>query len=333
MCQYSAIDGSATDWHLMHLGQFAVSGVGLVMIEATAVEPRGRLSSACLGLYSDENETALRRVVEFYRRYGRAKLGIQLAHGGRKASGQIPWKGRGPLSLQEGGWETVAPSAVPFSDPWPAPKELDASGLATIRRAFADAAARARRLDMDAVEIHAAHGYLLHEFLSPVSNRRVDAYGGSLENRMRFPLEVFDAVREAWPSDKPLGIRISATDYLPEGGWTLDEAVALSKELKKRGCDFVDVSGGGSSPSQSVPAHPGYQVPFAARIRSEAGIPTIAVGLITQAKHAEEIIAAGQADLVALARGMLADPRWAWHAARELGAEAFYPPQYLRAKP
>ncbi len=332
MCQYSAQDGNATDWHLMHLGQFSVSGVGLMFVEATGVEPRGRITPGCLGLYSDDNEQALTRVVEFCRAHGSAKLGIQLGHAGRKASAHVPWRGGGSLAPAEGGWTPVAPSAVAFGDGWPVPAALDRSGLAVVKRAFVDAACRAARLGFDVLELHAAHGYLLHSFLSPLSNTRQDEYGGALENRMRFPAEVFEAVREVWPADTPLGVRISATDYA-EGGWDLLDAVAFATRLRALGCDFIDTSGGGLVPHQRIPLGPGYQVPFAAAVRRDARIPTIAVGLITEPRQAETIVADGHADMVALARRMLYDPRWTWHAARELGAEAAYPPQYLRCKP
>jgi 2,4-dienoyl-CoA reductase-like NADH-dependent reductase (Old Yellow Enzyme family) len=333
MCQYSARDGSATEWHLMHLGQFSVSGPGLVMVEATGVEARGRISYGDLGLYADDNEVALGRVIAFCRKYGQSRLGLQLAHAGRKASDHLPWEEPDrPLAPAEGAWPTVGPSPVSYGEGWPPPQALDREGLAAVKQAFVRATRRAARLDVDLVELHAAHGYLLHEFLSPLSNHRADDYGGSRENRMRFPLEVFDAMRQAWPAPKPMGVRISATDYA-EGGWDIEDSVVLAAELHKRGCDYIDVSGGGLVPWQKIPLGPGYQVPFAARIRQEVGITTMAVGLITQSRQAEEIIARGQADLVALARGMLYDPRWTWHAAEELGAEINYPPQYRRCHP
>jgi 2,4-dienoyl-CoA reductase-like NADH-dependent reductase (Old Yellow Enzyme family) len=333
MCQYSARDGSATEWHLMHLGQFCVSGPGLVMVEATGVEARGRISYGDLGLYSDDNEEALGRVVAFCRKYGQSRLGLQLAHAGRKASDHLPWEEPDrPLASAEGAWPTVGPSPVSYGEGWPPPQALDREGLAAVKQAFVQVTRRAARLGFDLVELHAAHGYLLHGFLSPLSNHRVDDYGGSRENRMRFPLEVFEALREAWPAAKPLGVRISATDYA-EGGWDIEDAVALAAALQKGGCDFIDVSGGGLVPWQKIPLGPGYQVPLAARIRQEVGIATMAVGMITQPRQAEEIIARGQADLVALARGMLYDPRWTWHAAEELGAEITYPPQYRRCHP
>ncbi len=333
MCQYSAVDGSATDWHLMHLGQFSVSGPALVIVEATAVEARGRITHSDLGLYSDANEAALQRVVAFFRQYGEAKIGIQLAHAGRKASDHLPWEEHGrPLAIAEGAWTTVAPSAVRYAEAWPEPAALDPAGLEAVKLAFVNSARRAARLDFDLIELHAAHGYLLHEFLSPLSNKRTDDYGGSREDRMRFPLEVFEAVRAVWPEAKPLGVRLSATDFAA-GGWDLEDSVAFAAALQQRGCDYVDVSGGGLVPWQRLSVGPGYQVPFAAQIKQAVGITTMAVGMINQARQAEEIIAQGQADLVALARGMLYDPRWAWHAAQELWVDLEYPPQYRRCLP
>ncbi|MBI5468460.1 MAG: NADH:flavin oxidoreductase/NADH oxidase [Deltaproteobacteria bacterium] len=333
MCQYSATDGNATDWHLMHLGQYSVSGAGLVITEATAVESRGRISYGDLGLYSNENEEAFERIIKFFRHYGSARIGVQLAHSGRKGSDNLPWKmNNGPLGLPEGAWKTVAPSALSYNDGWPAPKALDATGLAEVKKAFVDGVKRAARLGFDLVELHSAHGYLLHQFLSPLSNQRTDEYGGSLTNRMRFPLEVFSAVREVWPERKPLGVRISASDYAA-GGWTITDSLVYASELKKRGCDYIDVSGGGLVPYQETPVGPGYQVRFSEVIRKETGVPTMAVGMITKPVQAEEIISTGKADMVALGRAMLYDTRWAWHAASELGAEAKYPRQYLMCKP
>lgn len=331
MCQYSAEAGSATDWHLVHLGQFAVSGPGLLLVEATAVTAQGRISPSDLGLYSDANEQALAPVLAFCRRHGTSAVGIQLAHAGRKASSRVPWTGRGPLAEAEGAWETVAPSAVPFDEGWPTPRALDRPGMDQVVRDFVAATRRAQRLGFDLVELHAAHGYLLHTFLSPLSNRRTDAYGGGLENRMRFPLEVFDAVRAEWPSEKPLGVRISAVDHAP-GGWQLEDSVALAAALKARGCDYVDASSGGNAPGSLIDTGPGYQVRYAAELRARTGIATCAVGMISQPHQAEQLLRSGQADLVALARPFLDDPRWAWHAARALGAEIDYVPQYRRAK-
>ncbi len=329
MCQYSADDGSATDWHLMHLGHLALSGSGLMFAEAAAVLPEGRITPGCLGLYSDDNEQALARVVRFCREYGNVKLGFQLAHAGRKGSTVAPWEGGAPVPEGDGAWTTVGPSAVGFGN-WPPPEGLDDAGLERVREGFAEATRRAHRIGFEVIEIHAAHGYLLHQFLSPLANRRTDAYGGSLENRMRFPLEVFDAVRAAWPADKPVGVRISATDWI-DGGWDMDGSIALGRALADAGCDFIDVSSGGLAPEQEIVAGPGYQVAFAARIKAATGLTTIAVGMINQALQAENIVRTGQADMVALARGMLYDPRWTWHAAETLGETAAFPRQYARS--
>jgi NADPH2 dehydrogenase len=332
MCQYSADGGTAGDWHLMHLGQFSVSGAGLLMVEMTNVEARGRISPYCLGLYDDENERALARVVAFCRRHGNVKIGVQLAHAGRKASTLPPWQGRKPLPPGEGGWQTVSASVVSGYDRSPPPTALTSDEIARLVDAFAASTRRARRAGFDAIELHGAHGYLLHQFLSPLSNQREDEYGGSLENRLRFPLAVFDAVRAEWPDHKPLGVRISATDYL-HGGWCIEDSVAFGRRLAERRCDWIDVSSGGIAEGEKIPVGPGYQVPFAAQIRQQTGLTTMAVGMITEPRQAEAIVSNGQADLVALARGMLYDPRWAWHAAAELGAEVAYPKQYQRCRP
>lgn len=332
MCQYSATDGNASDWHLIHLGQLALGGAGLLCIEATAVEAIGRITPACLGLYSDDNETALRRVLAALRRYADVPLAIQLAHAGRKGSSHTPWDGGKLIAPEAGGWEPIAPSALPFSPSEPPPREMNAADLERVREAFVQAARRAAALGVDAIELHAAHGYLLHEFLSPLTNRRSDCYGGSLEHRMRFPLEVFAAVRRIWPEAKPLGVRISASDWI-EGGWDLAQSTAFARQLKTLGCDWIDASSGGLAPEQKITPGPGFQVPFAEAIRKEVGIPTIAVGLITEPRQAEEIVAAGRADMVALARGMLYEPHWAWRAAAELGGEVRAPKQYWRAPP
>jgi 2,4-dienoyl-CoA reductase-like NADH-dependent reductase (Old Yellow Enzyme family) len=329
MCQYSAEDGSATDWHMQHLGHLALSGAGLLMIEATAVEAAGRITPGDLGLYSDENAAALGRILRACRRYGKAAIGIQLAHAGRKASAQVPWQGGGPLTAAEGAWPTVAPSALPHAEGWHVPVELDRAGMARVVAAHVAATRRALALGIDLVELHSAHGYLLHEFLSPVANRRTDDYGGSRENRMRFPLEVAAAVRDAWPRDRPLGARLSATDWI-EGGFGPDDAVVYAAALKSVGFDYVCVSSGGFAAGRA-PSRPGYNVPFAHRIRSETGIATRVVGLIVEPHQAEAIIASGEADLVALARGFLDDPRWGWHAAEALGVPPNPPPQYDRA--
>lgn len=333
MCQYSAVDGSATDWHLMHLGGLALSGAGLLVCEATAVCAEGRISPDDLGLYSDANEAALARVLAHVRRCSPIAFAVQLAHAGRKASVRPPWEGGAQLRPDEPrGWKTVAPSPLPFDENRDAPRELDEAGIESVKAAFVQAARRAARLGVDGIEIHSAHGYLLHEFLSPLSNRRTDRYGGSPENRMRLPLEVFEAVRAAFPAGKPVWLRISATDWIG-GGWDIEGSVALARELKARGCAALHVSSGGLSPKQALAPAPGYQVPFAKRIKQETGLPTIAVGLITEPEQAEAIIAGGEADAVALARGILYNPRWPWHAARKLGARVAIPRQYWMAPP
>jgi NADPH2 dehydrogenase len=332
MCQYSAEDGRATAWHMIHLGHLALSGAGMLVLEATAVEAIGRITPGDLGLYDDATEEALKPVLAAIRKHSKIAVAIQLAHAGRKASSDLPWQGGQLLSPEQGGWLTNAPSAVPHKESETPPLALDDAGLARIREAFAVAARRAARLGFDAIEVHGAHGYLLHEFLSPISNKRTDAYGGSLENRMRFPLEVFEAVRGAFPDDKPVGLRVSSYDWV-DGGWDIEQTIAFAAELKKRGVDWIDASSGGVSSKQKIALQPGYQVPFAEAIKKATGVTTIAVGLITQAAQAEEIIASGKADLVALARAMLYDPRWPWHAAAELGAEVDGPPQYWRSAP
>jgi len=333
MCQYICEDGNANDWHLMHLGQFCMGAAGLVITEATHVSPEGRISPRCLGLYDDANEAALQRVVDFCRKHGVAKLGIQLAHAGRKGSTHPPGAGGKPLTAREGAWTTLAPSALPFADGWHIPKALDADGLLRVKQQFVDAARRAARLGFDLAELHIGHGYLLHEFLSPLSNQRTDAYGGSTANRIRFPLEVFDAVRAVWPKDLPCGVRVSATDWV-DGGWTPEETVVFARELQSRGCDFLDVTTGQVDPRQKIPFAPGYNVPFAEQVKKATGMPVMAVGMISTARLANEIVESGRADLIAIARGMMDDPRWAWHAARELGAEPPpYAPQYNRCHP
>lgn len=334
MCQYSAREGCATGWHRAHLGSLALSGAGLLCVEATAVAPEGRITPGCLGLWSDVHEAALAEVVALLREVSPIRLAIQLAHAGRKGSSAAPWNGGRLLAPDEGGWTPVAPSAVPHAPGEAPPRALDRAELAPLRTAFAEAAARAARIGFDALELHLAHGYLLHQFLSPVANRRTDDYGGRFENRIRFPLEVFDAVRQAFPADRPVGVRVSASDGLEEDdSWTLPQTVELAHRLKARGCDWIDVSSGGVSPRQRIVPAPGYQVPLAEAIRNETGMTTIAVGLITEPHQADAIVRDGRADLVALARGMLYDPRWPWHAAAALGGVVQAPRQYWRALP
>jgi len=332
MCQYNSENGSATDWHLMHLGQFSLGAGALVMTEATNVNRVGRISLKCATLCSDENEAALKRVIEFCRKYGVAKHGLQLGHAGRKGSTHPPAAGGKPLKPEEGAWETVAPSALPFAPDWHTPRALTKQEIDSLKGDFVASVKRAERIGYDLVELHAGHGYLLHQFLSPISNRRTDEYGGSLENRMHLVLETFAAMRAAWPADKPMGARVSATDWV-EGGWTPEDTVVLARELKKLGCDYLDCSSGALDPRQQLPLKAGYQVPFAEKVRREAGIATMTVGLITGARQAEEIIASGKADFICLARGAMWDPRWAWHAAEELGAETPYAPKTMPCHP
>ncbi|MGI4867535.1 MAG: NADH:flavin oxidoreductase/NADH oxidase [Janthinobacterium lividum] len=329
MCQYSAVDGFANDWHLVHLGSRAVGGAALIIQEATAVSPEGRITPEDLGIWKDEHVDFLRRINQFIEAQGSVP-GVQLAHAGRKASTYAPWKGSGTVA--EGGWETVAPSAIAFDHNYPMPVELDAAGLKKVIADFRSATERSLQAGFKLIEIHAAHGYLLHEFLSPLSNQRTDTYGGSFENRIRLILEVVAAVRQVVPEEFPVVVRISATDWT-EGGWTPDESVQLSTWLRDRGVDLIDCSTGGNVPHAKIPVGPGYQVEFAERIKREAGIATGAVGLITTAAEAEEIVASGQADLVLIARENLRDPYFPLHAAHELGAEVAWPPQYERAKP
>lgn len=329
MCMYSSTDGYANDWHLVHLGSRAVGGAGLVMVEATGVVPEGRITAHDMGLWSDAHIEPLTRVVRAIASRG-AVPGIQLAHAGRKASVARPWEGGTAIRVEQGGWTTVAPSAVSFRPGDPVPEALDAAGITTVVEAFAAATRRARQAGFEVVEIHAAHGYLMHQFLSPLSNRRTDEYGGSFENRIRLILEIAAAVRAEWPDERPLFARISATDWADDG-WDIEQSVQLARQLKARGVDLVDVSSGGLVPGVTIPLGPGYQVGFAAQVRREAGIATGAVGLITRAHQANEIITRGDADLVLLAREMLRDPYWPLHAARELGVQVPWPDQYLRA--
>ncbi len=332
MCQYSAVNGEANDWHFTHMNTMALSGAAMFCIEATHVEAIGRITPGCLGLWNDATEAALKPILASIRKHSKAAVGMQLAHAGRKGSSHTPWDGGQLIPVAEGGWQTVAPSALPHKEGEAAPLALDAQGMARIRDAFVSAARRAERLGIDALELHFAHGYLIHQFLSPIANQRTDQYGGSLQNRMRYPLELFDAVRAVFPERKPVGVKVSATDWV-EGGWDLAQTIELAQELKKRGVDWIDASSGGVSPLQKIPVGPGYQVPLAQGIKEATGLTTIAVGLITQPKQAEEIVASGKADMVALARGMLYDPRWGWHAAAELGGQVSAPPQYWRSQP
>jgi len=333
MCQYSADDGCLTDWHLMHLGHLALSGAALLTIEATAVKPEGRITYADAGLYSDACEAAMRRVVEAVRGWSDIPIAVQLAHAGRKASTEVPWQGGAQLSPDHpNGWLTEAPSAIAFRHGDVAPAALDRESIAGVRAAFVEAARRAVRIGLDAIQLHAAHGYLLHEFLSPLSNQRDDQYGGSLENRMRFPLEVFEAVRTVVPADRLVSVRVSGTDWAP-GGWDVEQTVEFARALEARGCSAIHVSSGGTTPAQQIPLGPGYQVPLARAVKAAVKMPVIAVGLITDFEHAESILVAGDADLIALARAMLYDPRWPWHAAAHFDARVKAPNQYLRAQP
>lgn len=329
MCQYSAQEGVANDWHLVHLGAFASGGAGIILTEATAVEPRGRITPNCLGLWNDEQAEAFSRITAFISGQG-AVPGIQLAHAGRKGSTAQPWQGGGPLAAEAGGWPVIGPSALPFAPSYPTPAEMNDADLRGTVTAFASAARRARTAGFQLAEVHAAHGYLLHSFLSPLSNQRGDNYGGSLENRARLLMEVIDAVRAEWPDELPLWVRLSCSDWV-EGGLDLPQSIELAAMLKARGdVDLLDCSSGGNSPEQKMPIHPGYQVPFADSIRRETGLPTGAVGLIRSARQAEEIIANGRADLVLLGRMLLADPHWPQRAAETLGWEIPWPKQYLR---
>ncbi|MDF1668399.1 MAG: NADH:flavin oxidoreductase/NADH oxidase [Roseovarius sp.] len=332
MGQYSGDgEGNATDWHLMHLGNLSISGAGLVITEAAAVEPQGRVSPIDLGIWSDDNAEALARVLDFCRRQSDCKWGIQIAHGGRKGGVSPAWEGQLPLAEEDGGWTPVSASGLAY--PGRAdPIALDDAGLARVRNAFVAAALRARDLGLDVLEVHNAHGYLLHSFLTPLANNRNDAYGGDLEGRMRFPLDVFRAVREVWPQDRVLGVRISATDWA-EGGWTIEDSIVFTQRLKSMGCDYITASSGGSTPEQVIPIGPSYQIPLAEAIRRETGIAVMGVGLITEPAQAEQILSEGQADLVALGRRMLFNPRWPWHAAVELNEPLAIPRQYQRCHP
>jgi 2,4-dienoyl-CoA reductase-like NADH-dependent reductase (Old Yellow Enzyme family) len=333
MCQYSAVDGCMTDWHVIHLGHLALSGAALLTIEATAVRPEGRITYADVGLYNDETEAAIARTLKSVRRWSSMPIAIQLAHAGRKSSTEVPWKGGTHIRPdQPNGWQTEAPSAIPYEPGGHPPTALDRNGLAAVREAFANAARRAARLGVDAVQVHGAHGYLLHQFLSPLSNKREDEYGGSLENRMRFPLEVFDAVRANFPADRPVTMRVSGTDWV-KGGWDIGQTTAFALALEERGCAAVHVSSGGLDPAQKIPLGPSYQVPLARIVKAATRMPVIAVGLITEFEQAEAIVGTGDADMIALARTILFNPRWPWHAAAHFGAQVKAPDQYLRAQP
>lgn len=332
MCQYSAIDGVANDWHLAHLGSLALSGAGLLFVEATAVSPEGRITPGCLGLWNDEQQAALGRVVRMVRAASPLALAIQLGHAGRKASSRRPWEGGALMSPAEGGWQTLAPSAIPHKPEELSPNAMTEADIARLIEDFRAATVRACALGFDAIEVHAAHGYLLHQFLSPLSNQRTDRYGGSLENRLRFTLEVFETVRKAASPGVAIGARLSATDWV-EGGWDLTQTAVLSRQLEALGADFLDISSGGLSHAQRIPIGPGYQVPLAQEIRSHVKVPVIAVGLITEPQQAEDILASGQADIVALARAFIHDPRWPWRAAAALGGTVAGAPPYFRCLP
>jgi 2,4-dienoyl-CoA reductase-like NADH-dependent reductase (Old Yellow Enzyme family) len=327
MCQYSAQDGRMTDWHLMHLGTFACSGAGLFVVEATGVTPEGRITPRCTGLYDDATEAAMARALALYRSITKHPVGIQLAHAGRKGSTQPPFLGGKPLA-DATAWQTVAPSPIPFGEGWPAPEELSLAALSDLKDAFVKATERSKRLGFDAVELHSAHGYLLHQFLSPLANQRKDAYG---KERMKFPLEVAAAVREAWPKERCLGARISASDWMDGGAGPLD-AVAYAQALERLGFDYVCVSSGAMVPHARIPVTPGYQVGFAHQVKQSAGLAVRAVGMIADPDQAEAILGAGEADMVAMARAFLDNPRWLWHAAERFGVKLDYPPQYARSR-
>lgn len=332
MCQYSAENGKATAWHHIHLGQLAFSGAGLLIIEACAVEPAGRITPADMGLWNDETEAALHAVLQDIRRYSSMPIGIQLGHAGRKASSAAPWLGGQQLAHDVGGWDAVAPSALAYGEGERPPVELTQEQMKRIKQAFVDSARRAERMGIQLIEMHAAHGYLLHQFLSPLSNQRSDQYGGSLENRLRFPLEVFQAIREAVSQDVAVGVRLSATDWV-DGGWDNAQSIIFSQQLEALGCEYIHVSSGGLSPQQAIQVGPGYQLPFAREIREQVNIPVIGVGLVTEAQQAENALRNGDADFIAIARAVLYNPHWPWQAAAELGAQVSVPPQYLRSEP
>ncbi len=331
MCQYSAVDGIVTDWHLMHLGKLAISGAAMVVVEATGVTMEGRITPQCVALCNDAQEAGLARVLQFCRAHSQTRMAIQLGHAGRKGSVRAPWDTGPALTIGSGGWQTEAPSALAFGDQYTLPHAMTEADLENVKNAFVSSTRRALRLGFDAIELHAAHGYLLHEFLSPLTNTRTDAYGGSLEKRLRYPLEVFKAIRAVWPDERPLGIRISAVDWA-EGGLTMEDTLHNAAAFKAAGADWIDVSSGGLVAHQKIEVGPGYQVPFAEKIRKETSAITMAVGLITDPHQAEDILVRGQADLIAIARAALRNPHWAWHAADALGCSVPIVPQYLRAK-
>lgn len=332
MCQYSAQDGNANGWHMAHLGSLALSGAGLLTVEATAVSPEGRITLGCLGLYDDQNEASLKPVVDMLRAASESKLMLQLGHAGRKASSARPWEGGALLSSADGGWETIAPSVVPHKPDETSPRAMTCADIQRVTDDFAQAAQRARRLGFDAIELHAAHGYLLHEFLSPIANQRDDDYGGSLDNRMRLLLEIFNAMRAELGPDIALGVRVTGSDWV-EGGWSISDCVSLCQRLANAGADFLDVSSGGVSPMQKISIGPGYQVAFAEQVKQSVNIPVITVGMITEPQQAEDILQLGKADMVALARAFIADPRWPWRAAAALGGKLDGHPQYYRCLP
>lgn len=334
MCQYAceAEDGVMGDWHLMNLGQYAIGAAGLIFTEATGVSAQGRISKRCTGLWNDEQEASMKRVVDFCHKYGVAKVGIQLGHAGRKASTRPPGEGGTPLTAEEGAWQTVAPSAIPYAPDWHVPQQLDRAGLEQVKQEFVDATVRAARAGFDVVEMHGGHGYLLSQFFSPLSNQRTDEYGGSVENRIKFPLEIYEAMRAVWPEDKPLGIRISAVDWV-EGGSTVEDTIVYAKALQDLGCDFIDITTAGVDHRQKITVGKAYQVPMAAAVKAAIDIPVMAVGMLNDPHLAESVIDEGKADFVMLARGAMYNPRWAWHAAFELGDETDYPKQFARCKP
>lgn len=332
MCQYSAVEGRATDWHMIHLGQLALSGAGLAFAEATGAEPEGRITHECLGLWSDETEAALKRVVDACHAHGVTPLGIQIGHAGRKASAHAPQRGGGPLDAASGAWRTLGPSAIPFGDGWPAPKAMDRADMDRVVQGFVQATERAARAGCVAAELHCAHGYLCSSFLSPIANRRNDAYGGDIRGRMRFPVEAFEAMRAAWPDDRPLGVRMNGVDW-DDRGLTIEDAIAFAQALKAVGCDFFDISGGGNSAGIRPDLGPAYQADHAAAVEAATGVPTMAVGMIRDPKLAEGLIASGKVSMIAMARGLLYEPKWPWRAAFELGEEAPMPAQHARGFP